>query len=335
MGCRYDAKNTLDRNYLYLAEKGGARIFAETRVVDVKAEGEHYAVATECSTAFFRKRRRRFRARAVVFAGSALGTMDLLFRLKQKGSLPHISNCLGMRVRTNAESLIGMRVPGSRDDLSQGIAIGSGVYLDSHTHIEATRYPTGSDAMGLLATMLTGGRPGISRIFTWLGTLAGALARHPIRTLRTLHPFGFARESVILLCMQSLDGHIGMRLARPWYWPFGKVLTSYGARIPTFIPRANEFARRLAEMAGGTPMSMLTEILFNVPGTAHILGGCPMAKSPELGVVDSQNRLFGYPNLYVCDGSVLAANLGVNPSLTICALTERAMSFIPRKADRS
>lgn len=254
--------------------------------------------------------------------------MDLLFRLKQKGSLPSLSSQLGNRVRTNCESLIGVRVPGTREDLSAGIAIGSGIYIDEYTHIETTRYPRGSDAMGFMATLLTGGRPGWSRILLWLATLFGSLLRHPIRTIRCLHPFGWARESIILLCMQTLDGHIDMRLRRPWYWPFKKVLVSRGRRIPTFIPQANEFARKLAQMIGGTAMSMVTEILFNVPGTAHILGGCPMADSPERGVVDHRNRVFGYENMYVCDGSVLAANLGVNPSLTICAVTERAMSYI-------
>jgi cholesterol oxidase len=236
-------------------------------------------------------------------------------------------------VRTNAESLIGVRVPGSREDLSKGIAIGSGFYLDQYTHIEATRYPAGSDAMGLLATVLTGGQPGRKRILLWLRVLATSLLRHPIRTLRSLHPFGWARESLILLCMQTLEGHIDMRLGRPWFWPFRRVLRSQGRRIPTFIPQANEFARQVARAIGGTPMSMVTEILFDVPGTAHILGGCTIAASAEQGVVDARHRLFGYRNLYVCDGSVIAANLGVNPSLTICALTERAMSYIRPAAE--
>ncbi len=338
MGCRYNAKNTLDKNYLYLAEKHGARVFPETRVVDVVprnqcADGaDGYEVHTVSSTAWIARGRRRFTCRGVVFAASALGTMDLLFRLKQRGSLPAISGQLGNLVRTNAESLIGVRVPYSREDLSKGIAIGSGMYIDEHTHIEATRYPAGSDAMGLLATLLTGGRPGRTRILSWLGTLAAALVRHPWHTIRCLHPFGWARESMILLCMQSLDGHIRMRLGRPWFWPFHRVLMSHGRRIPTFIPQANEFARTVAKLTGGTPMSMVTEILFNVPGTAHILGGCPMGAAPDLGVVDAQNRVFGYRDLYVCDGSVISANLGVNPSLTICALGERAMSYIPAKS---
>jgi cholesterol oxidase len=335
MGCRYNAKNTLDKNYLYLAEKQGAQIYPETQVVDViplngVPEGsDGYEVRTVKSTAWLRKRARRFTCRGVVFAASALGTMDLLFRAQTRGSLPAVSRQLGNRVRTNAESLIGVRVPRGAEDLSKGIAIGSGIYLDEHTHIEAVRYPTGSDTMGLLATLLTGGRPGWRRILSWGGTLAVSLLRHPFRTIRCLHPFGFARESLILLCMQTLDGYIQMRLGRPWFWPFRKVLVSRGKPIPTFIPQANQFARKTADLIGGVPMSMLTEILFNIPGTAHVLGGCPMAASPAEGVVDSRNRVFGYENMYICDGSVIAANLGVNPSLTICALTERAMSYIP------
>jgi cholesterol oxidase len=132
--------------------------------------------------------------------------------------------------------------------------------------------------------------------------------------------------------MQTLDGYIDMRLGRLWFWPFRKTLVSRGRKIPTYIPQANEFAEKAAKLMGGTPMSMVTEILFDVPGTAHILGGCPMAGSPAQGVVDERNRVFGYKNMYICDGSVIAANLGVNPSLTICALTERAMSYIPAKS---
>ncbi len=335
VGCRYNAKNSLDKNYLYLAEKRGAQVFAETRVVNVTPLGatadgrEGYEVRTVKSTSRLRKHARRFTCRGVVFAGSALGTMDLLLRLKQNGSLAALSDRLGNFVRTNAESLIGVRVPGIREDLSKGIAIGSGIYLDEHTHIEATRYPSGSDAMALLSTLLTGGRPGGTRILLWLAKLAGSFLRHPLRTVRCLHPFGWARESLILLCMQSLDGHIAMRLARPWYWPFRKVLVSRGQGVPTFIPQANEFARKAAALIGGTPMSMLTEILFNIPGTAHVLGGCPMGRSRDEGVVDHRCRAFGYKNMYVCDGSVLSANLGVNPSLTICAIAERAMGFLP------
>jgi cholesterol oxidase len=340
MGCRYGAKNTLDQNYLFLAEKHGAQVFPETKVIDVRplnaaADGsEGYAVFTKKSTAWLRRSPRRFTCRSVVFAASALGTMDLLFRLKQKGSLPRISDQLGNRVRTNAESLIGVRNPRG-EDMSQGVAIGSGVYIDEHTHIEATRYPAGSDALGLLATMLTGGRPGPGRIVLLGWNLAKAFVRHPWRTVRCLHPFGFARESVIMLCMQPLDRFIGMRLKRSWYWPFRKALVSVGERIPTSIPQANEFAIRMAKLSGGVPMSMSTEVLLDIPATAHILGGCVIGASPAEGVVDHRHRVFGYRNMYICDGSVIAANLGVNPSLTISALAERAMSFIPAAGNRA
>ena len=335
MGCRHGAKNTLDLNYLYLAEKRGAQVFAETRVVDirpldgVKDGGSGYAVETVDTFSRVRRNRRRFTCRGLVVSASSLGTMELLFNLKDKGSLPNISGQLGRYVRTNSESLIGVRVPGTTDDLSKGVAIGSGVYIDEHTHIEAVRYPDKSDTMGMLATILTGGRPGHGRIGLWLKNLLVSLVTHPIKTIRLLQPFKFARESVILLCMQALEGHIDMKWRRHIYRPFRKFLVSRGQRVPTFIPAANEFAEKFARVAGGTAMSMLPEILFDVPGTAHCLGGAVIATSPDLGVIDSRHRVFGYRNMYVCDGSVVAANLGVNPSLTITALAERAMSYIP------
>src|SRR5215469_13543604 len=336
MGCRHGAKNTLDMNYLYLAEKRGAKVFAETRVGDVRpldgvADGSHgYEVHTVNSTARFDRQAQRFTSRGVVFSASSLGTMALLFDLKDRGSLPAISNQLGNYVRTNSESLIGVRVPHSKDDLSKGVAIGSGVYIDEHTHIEAVRYPEGSDTMSMLATILTGGHPGPGRIALWLKNLCLSMLRHPIQTLRLLLPFRWAKECVILLCMQALEGHIDMRWKRHIYWPFRKFLVSRGRKVPTFIPAANEFAQKFAQIAGGTAMSMLPEILFNVPGTAHCLGGAIIAESPDHGVVDHRHRVFGYRNMYVCDGSVIATNLGVNPSLTITALAERAMNFIPQ-----
>jgi cholesterol oxidase len=337
MGCRHGAKNTLDLNYLYLAEKRGAQVFAETKVVDVHPlrgdGGAGYEVHAVDSLARFNRNRRRFTCRGIVFSASSLGTMELLFSLKDKGLLPAISDQLGRFVRTNSESLIGVRVPRSPDDLSKGVAIGSGVYIDEHTHIEVVRYPDKSDTMGMLATILTGGRPGHGRVGLWLKTLVVALSLHPLRTIRLLQPVKWARESVILLCMQALEGHIDMRWERHLYWPFRKFLVSRGQRVPTFIPAANEFAEKFAKLAGGTPMSMLPEILFDVPGTAHCLGGCVVAGTPAEGVVDYRHRVFGYKNMYVCDGSVVAANLGVNPSLTITALTERAMSFIPQASE--
>jgi len=339
MGCREGAKNTLDQNYLYLAEKRGAQVLAETKVVDVtpldgwEDGAAGYSVFTVRSTAFVAKQPQRFTCRGVIFAASSLGTTELLFRLKDKKSLPRVSDRVGKHVRTNSESLIGVRVPGCTDDLSKGIAIGSGVYIDEHTHIEAVRYPNGSDAMSLWATILTGGRPGAARIGLWLKNLWVSTLLHPIRTFRLFKPFGWARECIILLCMQALDAHIDMRWKRPWFWPFRKFLVSHGEKVPTYIPQANAFAEKLAQIAGGTAMSMLPEIVLNVPGTAHCLGGCVIGDSRERGVVDARHRVFGYRNMYICDGSVVAANLGVNPSLTITALAERAMNFIPPSAE--
>ncbi len=340
MGCRFGAKNTLDLNYLYLAERKGLAVFPETRVVSVAplagaADGSAgYEVRTVRSTAWLRHQPRRFTARAVVFSASALGTMELLFRLKESGALPNISDQLGRHVRTNSESLIGVRTPGQRD-VSQGVAIGSGIYLDEHTHIEAVRYPRGSDAMVFLTTLLTDGRPGAQRIRMWATKVLCFLLRHPLKTLRLWRPWDWASEFMILLCMQALDGELTMEWRRPWFLPFRKFLTTRGTRVPTYIPQANAFAQKLARLTGGVAMSMLPEILFDVPGTAHCIGGCVIADSPERGVIDAQHRVFGYQNMYICDGSVIAANLGVNPSLTITALAERAMSFIsPRSESR-
>ena len=341
MGCRYGAKNTLDLNYLYLAEERGAAVFPETKVVDVKPlAGAHdgdagYEVSTVNSTAWIRHEPRKLTSRGVVFSASSLGTMELLFRLKENGSLPSISPRLGKHVRTNSESIIGARVPGCSQDLSQGIAIGSGIYIDEHTHIEAVRYPNGADLLGLLTTFLTDGRPGPQRIGLWIMNGVKSLLRYPIKTLRLLSPLGWARQSTILLCMQALEGHIEMRWKRPWFWPFGKMLVSRGDKVQTYIPQANKFAKKFAQIAGGTAMSMLPEILFDIPGTAHCIGGCVIAGSPDQGVVDDHQRVFGYRNMYICDGSVLAANLGVNPSLTITALAERAMSLIPSAGQTS
>lgn len=336
MGCRFGAKNSLDQNYLWLAEKRGARVNAETKVIDVRPVGaddggDGYSVTTVDSTwsgLAFGAGRRVWRARHVVFAASSLGTQELLFELRDRGSLPRISPALGKRVRTNAESLIGVRVPEGNVDFSTGIAIGSGVHIDRFTHIEATRYPKGSDAMGFLATALTDGKPGWTRILTWLNALTRLLVTHRTRALKFLQPFGYAAQTIIFLCMQTLDGHLDLEYRRRWWWPFGKAMVSTGKRIPTYIPAANDFARKGAAAIGGIPGSALTEILLDIPMTAHCMGGAGMAATAQEGVVDGQNRVFGYRGLYIVDGSMLGANLGVNPSLTITALAERAMSFI-------
>ncbi|WP_111496260.1 GMC oxidoreductase [Marinobacter bohaiensis] len=340
VGCRYNAKNTLDKNYLYLAEKRGAEVRAETRVVDVRPLGQAdgadgYEVITVPTFARGGKPRQRITTRQVIFAASSLGTQSLLFDLRDRGSLPRVSDDLGKRVRTNSESILGVRYPGCEDDLSKGIAIGSGIHIDRYTHIEAVRYPDGSNLLSSLLTVLTGGRPGPTRIGHWLGALGKLIAKRPVAGLRSLLPWRFSRETVIFLVMQTIEGHINMRWTRPWYWPFSKTLTSHGDRIPSYIPEANAFTEKAAQATGGIGLSSFSEITFNVPMTAHCMGGCAMSDSPATGVIDAQNRIFNYQGLYVVDGSMLSANLGVNPSLTITALAERAMSFIPPKSSAS
>jgi cholesterol oxidase len=250
--------------------------------------------------------------------------MDLLLRLKQNGSLPNVSDRVGHEVRTNSESIVGVRFPGSTYDMSKGIAIGSGIHIDQFTHIEATRYSRGSDVLGLMATMLVTGK-GWGRILRWIASAF----RHPIKFARAAWPFGFARQTLILLVMQTIDGALRFRLRRRWFWPFTRLLCSDGDRIPTNIPAANAFAQTAAAQFGGTAITSTTEILFDLPMTAHCIGGCVMGKDASTGVIDSQHRVFGYDNLYVVDGAAVGANLGVNPSLTITALAERAMTFIP------
>lgn len=337
VGCRHNAKNTLDKNYLYLAEQKGAKVLEETRVIDVRplnddAHGaEGYEVTTTSSRWGLWHKKTRHRCRGVVFSGSSLGTQQLLFRLRQDGSLPHISAALGKHVRTNAESLIGVRFPGSPVDLSTGVAIGSGIHIDSHTHIEATRYPAGSDAMGLLSTLMATGWPRWPwlRPLAWLLTLLKCLMTHPFSTLRLLSPIGYARETMIFLCMQTLEGHLDMQFKRPWYWPFSRLLVAEGKPIPVSIPAADAFARTAAAATGGMPTNFAPEVFLNIPATAHCMGGAAIGRNPQEGVCDGKNRVFGYRNMYICDGAMLGGNLGVNPSLTITALTEYAMSHIP------
>jgi cholesterol oxidase len=331
VGCKVGAKNTLDKNYLYLAEKKGAKVIAETKVVDVRPLGaadgsDGYEIHTVSSTSFFKKKK-IYRTKGVVFSAGVLGTVKLLLELKAKDSLPNISDRCGDFVRTNSESIIGVEMNDKHKDMSEGVAIGSGFHLDQDTHIEAVRYKKGSDLLGSMSTLLTDGKSGFSRILSWMGVAL----KNPLAFLKSFSPLGFARKSLILLVMQTLDSSIQMKLKRKWYWPFSKILSTQGPKIPAYIPQANDFARKLAEQQNATATTSITEILFDIPTTAHILGGAAMGSNEKEGVIDAKNRMFNYKNMLVCDGSMIGANLGVNPSLTITALTERAMSFVPEK----
>ncbi|MDX1960910.1 MAG: GMC family oxidoreductase [Leptospiraceae bacterium] len=337
VGCRFNAKNTLDKNYLYFAEKLGAKIIPETKVSKIIPLGDSsgkdgYEVETLSTTGMFGNPRRRFSTKAIVVSAGVLGTLSLLLKMKEEGYLPKISNMLGKTVRTNSESIVGVTSNDPTVDFSKGIAITSSVYPDEDTHIEPVRYSAGSDAMSSLAagSLVDGGGTVPRQLrFIW------SVIQHPLRTLRYLIPFGFAKRSIILLVMQTVDNSIQVIRKRRWIWPFQKTLSSTtgenGKSIPSYIPIANEFARKLAKLIGGVARSAYNEVLLDIPTTAHILGGSMIASTPEKGVIDLQNKVYGYENLLVCDGSMVPANLGVNPSLTITALSERAMSFIPPK----
>jgi cholesterol oxidase len=325
-GCRHGAKNTLDKNYLWLAERRGAVIHAETLVEDLRPlPGGGYQLQTVRSTDRLFRRRRLFTARHVVVAASVLGTVKLLLDCQRRGSLPGLSGQLGNYVRTNSEALLGAKARGGEVAYSEGLAITSGIHPDDDTHVEVVRYGTGQDFMSLMTTVLTGGGPPWPRWLRWLGNMA----RHPIQALRAHSPFDWARRSAILLVMQPLDNFMRLTLRRrPWGWGLSSQLQA-GRRPPTFMPLANLLATRLAEKMDGTAQSLLPEVILDTSSTAHILGGATMGRSPEEGVCDAQGRVFGYDGLFIADGSLVPANLGVNPSLTITALAEHVMAGIP------
>ncbi len=334
-GCRKDAKNSLDKNYLYFAQKFGARVFAENRVVDVvplSPDGaEGYLVRTRKTTGLFRGRRGLvFRTKGLVIAAGTLGTNALLLDLKRRGRLPNLSEHVGRYTRTNSETLLGVRNFAPGTDYTRGVAITSSVYPDPDTHLEPVRFGRGHDAMCALVAALTDGGKRTPRFLRWLGNEL----RHPIRHLRMRDPSDWAKETIILLGMQTLDNYFHLKLRRPWFFPFAKVLaTKPGPERchPTWLPAGNDFGRRLAKRTGGVAANVVTEVTVNSPITAHILGGCSFGPTPEEGVIDERNRVRGYECMIVCDGSQIPENLGVNPALSITAFAERAMSFIPPK----
>jgi cholesterol oxidase len=331
VGCRHHAKNTLDKNYLYFAERLGTQIIAESEVRDIRelATGG-YEVETRKITDWFVKSRRTFRCRGIVLSGGVLGTVPLLLQCRRRGSLARLSDALGTFVRTNSEALVSATSRRSDVDYSRGIAIASGFHPDTDTHVEMVRYGRGQDFMALLGTVLVGGGPPWPRPLRWLGQIV----RHPLKFLRTLNPFGWARRTGILLVMQSLPNYMSLSLRRRWFWPFSPRVDSLwqsADKVPKFFPVANELAERLAGKMEGHASSGLGEVLFNLTSTAHILGGCPMGADRSAGVIDKFGRVFGYDHFYVVDGSIVPVNLSVNPSLTICALGEWIMSHVPEK----
>jgi len=330
-GCRHNAKNTLVKNYLYLAEQNGAVVHPMTTVTRVRplADGG-YRVDTRWTKAKLSRRTavRTFTAEQVIFAAAALGTQKLLHQLKAEGDLPRLSDRLGMLTRTNSESILGALAPDHSVDYSTGVAITSSWHPDEVTHIEPVRYGKGSNLMALMQTVLTDGDGPGPRWKAWLKEIW--TKRREVLDLYDLRHW--SERTVIALVMQSLDNSIS---TFPKKTPFGWRLTSrqgHGQPNPTWIPKGNEAVRRMADLLGGTPGGNIGEP-FNMPLTAHFIGGCTIGDSPQTGVVDPYQRVYGHPGLHIADGSAISANLGVNPSLTITAQAERAMAFWPNKGE--
>ncbi len=328
-GCRHGAKNTLTANYLYLAEKHGAQIHPLTTVTDVRPrKGGGYEVHTTRTGSWSKRGGPVFTADDVVFSAGTYNTQKLLHALREK-SLPNISRRLGYLTRTNSEALLGVRIDKPKRDYTEGVAITSSWHPDEHTHIEPCRYGKGSNAMGLLNTIMTDGG---SRRQRWTQAMT-TLLRHP-KLLRLLVPRRWSERVIILLVMQTLNNSITVK-RRKTRFGFAKLTTvqGEGEPNPTWIPVANQAAEQLAENVDGIPGGTWGD-LMNIPMTAHFIGGCVIGDSPETGVIDPYQRLYGHPGLHVVDGSTLSANLGVNPSLSITAQAERVASLWPNKGEQ-
>jgi cholesterol oxidase len=331
VGCRFNGKNTLDKNYLYFAERYGAEIRAEANVEFLRpcstplSDGARYELFYRSSTAR-NGRQQRVRARSVVLAAGVLGTLELLFHCRDNGALPKLSPQLGKTVRSNGEALLGVTTRREGQDFSQGVAIGSSFWIDEQTSVEPVRYARGSSFMRNTAVPLNGYQGGVGRR---LGQMAGDILRHPRDFLKIRLLPDWARDSTIFLVMQTAENRMRFR---PGKGLLGSRLVSERDEkhpIPAVVEAARPVLERFAERVDGIPQAMFNEALLGTPSTAHILGGCTIGRDAGQGVVDINHEVFNYPGLYVVDASVIPANLGVNPSLTILALAERAMQRIP------
>ncbi len=328
-GCRVGAKNTLDKNYLHLAESEGLTILPETEVLGLGPHEGGYRVETKGS---FGGPRRRFTADKVVVAGGVLGSLPLMLKMKEDPEgLPKLSDRVGDFVRTNNEALMGVIVPDPDVDFTDGVAITSILHTDEHSHIEPVRYGRGS---GFFRTLVVPYSPGDH----FPGRVAGAVRafmKQPVRWSKAMLVRDFAKQSQVLLYMRTLEETLSLRLGRSVYTGFSRGLVTAlddpSAAPRSFLPEATDLSHRFAEKVGGVTMNLFPELLLATPTTAHILGGNKIGASPEDGVIDTQHEVFNYPGLYVIDGSSVAANPGVNPSLSIAALAERAMTFVDAK----
>lgn len=332
-GCRYNAKNTLPKNYLGLAEAAGATVHPLTTATSIQqaADGS-WTVTAEKSGTWIHGGAREFSADHVVVAAGTYNTQRLLHRMKDTGKLSRISPMLGQLSRTNSESLLG--AIGSKEqlrqgtDYSEGVAITSSFFPEPDTHIEPVRYGKGSNAMGLLTTVLTDGEDGVPRWRTW----AKAVAKDPVGAAKNLNVHQWSQRGIIALVMQTLDNSVTVKGTRGLFGRWKMTSEQGGVPNPTWIPAANKAVRILAAKINGRPGGNVGDVI-GANMTAHFVGGVCIADSPETGVVDPYHRVFGYDSLHVVDGSTVSANLGVNPSLTITAQAERAMAFWPNKGE--
>ena len=325
-GCRHNAKNTLDKNYLFLAQKNGTEILAENEVFDVQNSGDGYKVFTKSSTSFFPKNK-KISAKGVIFSGGVLGTVKLLLKLKNS-SLPQLSDKVGDDIRTNNETLISVSTKDREKDLSKGVAIGSILHTDDNSHLEIVRYSRGSGFWKLLHLPMATGKNMAMRIFH----IFGQLVTSPVSWFKTYFINSWSRSTTVLLFMQSIDSTL--KLKRNMFgWLSSGVST--GKKPTSEIPESKELTKRYSKIINGKATSFALESLAGIPTTAHILGGAVMGGKASEGVINSRNEVFNYKGLYVIDGSMISANPGVNPSLSITAIAERAMSFIPKNEEVS
>ena len=325
LGCKHNAKNTLDKNYLWFAQKKGAEIIANSLVTDVRPQGEHgengYEIEYKESATLFSKKN-KVRATSVIFSGGVLGTVNLLLKLK-KTSLPKLSARVGYGIRTNSESLIGVTSFDKDKSYSDGVAIGSIIHTDENSHLEPVKYPDGNGAWRPMMAPMVAGDHFFTRIFNAIKDVV----LNPIKNFKVYTVDDWSKRSIILLFMQTLDSTLRFTKSA---WGMSSKL-DVGKAPTTNIPEARHLARKVETIINGRAMVLSTETLFGITTTAHILGGACMGDSIHTGVIDKDNKVFGYQNMYVCDGSMISANPGVNPSLSITAISERAISKIPQK----
>lgn len=327
-GCAEGAKNTLDQNYLYLAERLGARILPERKVTLIRLTPDG-GYALDSINPLTGRAYPPLTARRVVLAAGVLGTLELLFRCRERGTLPGLSPMLGRRVRTNSEAITAALAPPGAPDMSVGPAISSHFYPNAHTHITQNRLPPSYWFMKLYSGPLVDGAHPLRRALKTVLTFL----THPLQSTASLRVLrNWHKRITLISTMQSLDNEMSFRWGRGLWSGFRAGLQSQtpsGKSAPTYIPEANAAARMFARLLGGTPHNALLESVLNMSVTAHILGGCVIGPDPAHGVIDTNHEVFGCPGLFVVDGSAIPANVGVNPSLTITALAERAMSRIP------